>query len=397
MRPMTQPPAYWRDSYHRTLKTRVLSSGNDDEGPWIELEDSVLYPPGGGQPADRGWIGDIEIEAIDKSSAGFRIRVDRIPPSSEVELKLDWARRYDHMQQHTAQHLLTSVAEDRFGWTTTAFHLGAEVSDIELDVSDIGPQKLAKLEEEVNAVAREGRPVSSRSSSPEVMSSEGIRCRGLPESHEGDVRIIEIEGIDVVACGGTHLRSTAEIGSLCLLGTERMRGGTRLRFIAGGRVLDRMGTHEARLAQLRRLLDASDADLVSILQAKLDQLQDEARRVRKLTDDLTTALAEASANSKVTVQAIHFSAHGKDVVYGLARKFAAAASSGWLMLTADDGSFALVSAEPDEQLPLIGQDIADILDGRGGGKGQVFQGKANALGKRDQAEEELRKRLKGRS
>ncbi|MCP4897752.1 MAG: alanyl-tRNA editing protein, partial [bacterium] len=342
-RPMIATPSYWRDSYLTKLKTMVLSVGSDDNGPGALLEDSILYPEGGGQPADLGWVGDIAVEAIEKREDGFFIRSEKKLCEGEVELVLDWDRRYDHMQQHTGQHLLTSVADKEFGWKTKAFHLGAEVSDIELDVSSLSAKQIAKLEVEVNHVLTEDRPVIARSTTPAAMVEEGIRCRGLPENHEGSVRVIEIEGVDTGACGGTHLKSTAEIGSLCLLGTEKMRGGTRLRFIAGGRVLERLRAHENRATELRQILDTADGDMASVLKGKLEQLQEANRVSRRLGEDYTSALVERLISQNEEFQSIHFAAYGKDVVYGLARKFAAAASTGWLLITAGDGSFALVS------------------------------------------------------
>jgi len=124
------------------------------------------------------------------------------------------------MQQHTAQHLLTAVAADQFGWQTTAFHLGAHVSDIEVDVKSIGKSELRLLEETVAVEVRAARRISARRVSPDEYEQMEVRSRGLPPGHSGDVRLIEIEGIDLNTCGGTHCVSTAEIEAIALLGTE---------------------------------------------------------------------------------------------------------------------------------------------------------------------------------
>ena len=152
-----------------------------------------------------------------------------------ADLRLDWERRFDHMQQHTGQHLLSAVAQDRFGWATTAFHLGPDVSDVELAAPSLPAADLARLEEAVAAEIRAARAVVPRRVPLEEFRALPVRSRGLPEGFTGDVRLVEIAGVDLNTCGGTHLSNTAEIELVALLGTEALRGGTRVFFAAGGR------------------------------------------------------------------------------------------------------------------------------------------------------------------
>jgi Ser-tRNA(Ala) deacylase AlaX len=390
---MRDEPAYWREPYLKELQTRKIDKGSDGEGAWIVVEDSILYPPGGGQPADRGWVNSIEAEAAAKTDEGFLIRLASPVEAQVIDLKLDWERRFDHMQQHSAQHLLTSVAEDKYGWKTTAFHLGEKVSDIELDVASTPVVKLEELEAELARVVAGARKVVPRFSTPEAMTEEGIRCRGLPEDHSGAVRVIEIEGIDTAACGGTHVRTTSEIGAICLLGTEKMRGGTRLYFIAGSRVQARMREIETRSASLRKILDTSDEEMTTTIETKLQQLKDESRRSRRLSGDLASALVDKLRASGNAFQALHLGVHGRDLVFAVANQFASASDSGWLLLTNDEGAFALVSADASDQLETYGRQVAEVIDGRGGGRGKIFQGKANAIHKRRQAETMLRETI----
>ena len=180
-----------------------------------------------------------------------------------VTVRLDWARRFDHMQQHTGQHVLTAVAQERFGWETTAFHLGPERCDIELATGNILQAELDRLEEAVAEVIRAARLVTPGRVSMEAYRTMKVRSRGLPEGHTGDVRLVEIAGLDLNTCGGTHVRNTAELECLKLLGTEALRGGTRLFFVVGARARQRMEAQERRNAALRTLLGAPDEALVS--------------------------------------------------------------------------------------------------------------------------------------
>src|SRR6185503_19277103 len=201
-------------------------------------------------------------------------------------VRLDWARRFDHMQQHTAQHLLSALAADRFGWETTSFHLGAQTCDVELAASELPAARQGELEEAIAAEVRAARPVTTRRVASEALAGLAVRSRGLPAGHTGDVRLVEIAGVDLNTCGGTHLASTAEIECVKLLGVEPMRGGTRLYWVAGGRARARLAAHEARNEALRRALEAGDDELAAVAASKVAQLQESERARRRLLERL---------------------------------------------------------------------------------------------------------------
>jgi alanyl-tRNA synthetase len=373
---MKTQPAYWIDAYRTELETEVVAAGDGDQ-PWAVLSDTVLYPEGGGQPGDRGWLGEVAVTNTVKRYGDTVHLVEAPVALGPVQVRLDWQRRFDHMQQHTAQHLLTAIAEDRHGWTTTAFHLGESVSDIELAVPVLAREQLSQLEEESVAKIRDHLQVDVQWL--DLGAEASIRCRGLPAGHEGDLRVVEIDQVDRAACGGTHLHSTAEIETICLLGTEAMRGGTRVFFVAGGRVRRRMAQHETRNAELRTLLGAPDQELPTLVAGKLAQIQQLSRNERALNDELASLLAERLAASDERVNHLHFEKHGPELLQPLARRFAASAGDRVALLTSDTGFFVLSCGNADTNLKTIGAEVAEILQGRGGGKGQLFQGKATAV------------------
>lgn len=266
------------------------------------------------------------------------------------------------------------------------------VSDIELTVPGLTSEQLADLEEEVTTEIRAGRPVSQRwlegSSGPGM----NIRCRGLPDGFSGELRVIEIEGIDQAACGGTHLHSTAEIETVALLGTEPMRGGTRVFFVAGGRVRRRMAVHEARNAELRSLLGTADDELAGIVANRLEQIRRLGKRDKMLVGELAAALAGRLALSEEPVSHLHLPGHGPELLQQLARRFVAG-TGGRLALLTGDGFFVLASRDTELDLARLGTEVAEILDGRGGGKGQLFQGKAAAVDNHPQALAHLCRRV----
>jgi len=391
---MTDLPAYERAPFATALETRIVGGGTEKERPYVVLEDTVFYPEGGGQPCDFGTVNGVAVVDVQKRDGQIRHYLVSALETGPASLKLDWARRFDHMQQHTGQHLLTAVAQDQFQWETTAFHLGASVCDIELSAPAISPGDMAQLEERVASEIRAHREISARRVSPEAYRLEAVRSRGLPEGHTGDIRLVQIAGVDLNTCGGTHLRHTGEIEALKLLGTESIRGGTRLFYVAGGRVRGRLGAHEQRNAALRALLGAPDEDLAPALQIKLDQLLALERRSRKLEEDLAEFQAAALAARPGTLAEAHLDGRDMAFLQKLARGVLALDPAKAVFLTSDAGGqglFLLSAGEASAlDVPAAGKAVAGLLGAKGGGSGKSFQGKAPDLTARDQAVAALR-------
>ncbi len=382
-------PGYEREPFLRSLETDVVSAGEERGRPFVVLADTILYPEGGGQPADRGWIGGVPVEDVRTVEGQVRHYLGGAPPAGRVQVTLDWPRRFDHMQQHTGQHLLTAVAEQRFGWHTTAFHLGEQVSDIELDTPKTTPEQVGELEEAVAAEIHAARPVSARRVSPEEYAALRVRTRGLPEGFTGDIRLVDIAGIDLNTCGGTHVRSTAEIESVKLLGTEGMRGGTRLFYVAGARLRRLLAAHHERSAKLRQLLGTSDDGLPSGVAAKLDQLKEAQRAMKALEEELAIESARMLAAGPDRVLHAHWAERDLPFLQRVAREIARLAPDRVALLTAgasEQGAFVLCAGEHATiEMAAAGRKVAECLGGRGGGSGRIFQGKATALSRRAEA------------
>ncbi len=387
-------PAYERDPFATFLETRILRMGEEQGRPFAILEDTVFYPEGGGQPCDLGTLNGLAVVDVQKREGEIRHYLAAAVPEGPASLRLDWLRRFDHMQQHTGQHLLTAVAQDQFQWETTAFHLGASVCDIELTAPSISPGEMARLEEAVAEEIRARREVTARRVSAEAYGQEAVRSRGLPEGHTGDIRLVQIAGLDLNTCGGTHLRHTGEIEALKLLGTESIRGGTRLFYVAGRRARLRLEAHEQRNTVLRTLLGAPDEDLVAALQVKLDQLLALERRSRKLEDELAEFQAAALAAQPGVLVEAHFEGRDMAFLQKLARGTLALDAAKAVFFTADlggQGIFLLRAGEGSTlDVPAAGKAVAAILGAKGGGTGKSFQGKVPDLKAREQAVAALR-------
>jgi len=391
---MVERFAYERDPFLTSLEADVVHAGEEGGRPFIVLNDTILYPEGGGQPADRGWIGGVAVEDVRAVEGQVRHYVVGSSPAGRVRLELDWPRRFDHMQQHTGQHLLTAVAAQRFGWQTTAFHLGEQLSDIELDTPTVPHAQLVELEEAVAAEIRAARPVRARRVTQEEYAALPVRTRGLPEGLSGDIRLVEIAGVDLNTCAGTHVRSTAEIEGLKLLSTEGMRGGTRLFYVAGGRLRRLLASHHVRSGKLRQLIGTSDEELPSGVSAKLEQLKEAQRAVRLLEEQLADESARALALEPDSVLHAHWEHRDLPFLQRVAKEVVRLAPERVALLTAgeeDRGVFLLCGGErATMDLAAAGRKVAEILGGRGGGSGRVFQGKASAISRRTDAISRLR-------
>ncbi|HEX9639015.1 MAG TPA: alanyl-tRNA editing protein [Acidobacteriota bacterium] len=380
--------AYQRDAYLRHCEARVVSCAAGGRGFEVVLDDTVLYPAGGGQPSDSGSVGGLQV--VDVYRDAGRAIVHLLPAALDkgaVEVVLDWPRRYDHMQQHTAQHLITALAQQRFGAATTSFHLGSERSDIELDRGELGAAELEALERQVNAAIREARSVRCRWVEAEQLEAAGARSRGLPEGHQGAVRLVEIEGIDLNTCGGTHVASTAELQMVKLLGTERMRRGTRLFYLAGGRVLQAMSRWAEREQALTRLLSCGPEEQV----AAVLKLSDAARAADKARQALLGEVAAAEAERLAATSETAASLHRPDADLAVLQQIAAAALQSRpdliVLLSCGDPSGAgeFLLAGPPPRVAALAPRVGELLEGRGGGPPGRFQGKCRRLDRRGEA------------
>jgi alanyl-tRNA synthetase len=386
---MSELPAFEREPYRTQLETQVLRVGEEGGRPYAVLADSILYPEGGGQPPDHGFLGTVAVLDVQKRAGETRHYLAGPAEVGPVSVRLHWPRRFDLMQQHTGQHLLTAVARDRFGWETTAFHLNEAVADIELDVAKLPWDQLRELEEAVAAEIRQDRPVTCRRVTREELSGLDVRSRGLPEGFQGDVRLVAIQGLDLNTCGGTHLGSLAELECLCLLGTEPVRGGTRLFFVAGGRARARMAAHEQRNTELRVLLGVPEPALAGAVAARLEQLRALEKRVRTVEDELAELVVAGLAEGSKTVVEHHF--EGKDAAFlqRAARQLVALApaKTAFLTASADGQSFFLLASGESSPLDTValGKEIAGLLSAKGGGSARMFQGKAASLEGRAEA------------
>lgn len=346
-----------------------------DSGHRVYLDSTAFYPSSGGQPHDTGVLGGKAV--LDVVDEGDRIAHVLSEPlaAGAVEGRVDWHRRYDHMQQHTGQHLLSAVFVELLDAQTLTFHMGPEVSSIELALKDLSGSQIDDIERRTNEIVWQARPVN-------VLFEEAESAQGLrkPSARTGSLRVIEISGVDRSACGGSHVRSTAELGPILVLGRERVRGNVRAEFVCGGRAI-RYATREHRtLAEMSRIASTSADKLPEYLLT----LRDRAAQLEKARQRLAAQLAKlegeqlyretpASADGirrrALDVQTIHDETRAKAQAFaGLPRSI--------LLVNGAEPKGVLVACSADSGINA-GAALKQALSrvgGRGGGSATLAQG-----------------------
>ncbi|MGC9520952.1 MAG: DHHA1 domain-containing protein [Anaerolineae bacterium] len=381
---------YYHDATLREFTARVVerstvSRDDGTEAPAVRLDQTAFYPTSGGQPHDMGTLAGIPVVEVQEDEAGEIWHLLTAPLSSEQEVvrgQIDWERRFDHMQQHTGQHLLSAAFQDMVSAATVGFHLGSNASTIDLAISDLDWEMVFAVEQAVNAVIWQNRPVVIRIVDESEIADVPLR---KPPAVSGKIRVVWVEGFDASACGGTHVGATGEIGLVKVTGLERYKGGVRVSFLCGKRALD-------DYQRVLNLLQVSSAALsvgtdelpeaIARLEEEIRTLRHDLRQVRaELLDYETERLWQQAP----TVDGKHvIVAYWEDHAFADARSVAAQLrerpATVVLMAVTEDAGVRVVCAvsddlpEPDARTLL--RDALAALDGRGGGTPKLAQGGA---------------------
>jgi alanyl-tRNA synthetase len=282
---------YYQDPKRLEFDAVVTGVTRLDGRPAVALDATAFYPTSGGQPFDTGTLGDARVVDVVEAETGeiWHVLDREIEAGRSVHGVVDRDRRLDHMQQHTGQHILSAAFDHLHHARTVGFHLGAVVSTVDLAI-DLAPGQVASAEAEANRIVWEDRPVAIRFVSSEEAAT--LPLRKEPE-RGGVLRLIDVESYDLSACGGTHVGRTGEVGLIAAVSAERLRGGTRLEFVCGGRALRSFHQFRDAVAGCIRHVSVAPDELP----AAVERLQAESKDQHKIVRDLQERLAgyEAAA------------------------------------------------------------------------------------------------------
>jgi len=281
---------YYDDAYTTRFTARVIEQTTAGNHPAVILDQTYFYATSGGQPNDTGLIAGvpvIDVQTRDADAAVVHVLASPLTANGEVECQVDWARRFDHMQHHTGQHILSQAFIEVADASTVGFHLSADSVTIDLDKVNLLPDAINRAEDLANEVVFADRPVTARIISMD--DAAGIRMRKLPEKILTDgLRVIDIDGFDITACGGTHVRRTGEIGVIKVLRIEKRGDKSRVEFRCGGRALREFRDRNALVNQLTALLTCKAEEVVP----SITRLQEEFKAAQR---DLKAAKSELIA------------------------------------------------------------------------------------------------------
>ncbi|HEU4800888.1 MAG TPA: alanyl-tRNA editing protein [Gemmatimonadales bacterium] len=276
---------YYTDARLTTFDARV--TGRSDDSRRIQLDRTAFYPTSGGQPHDTGVLGGARvIDVVEEDDVIVHVLAQPAPLDGVVTGAVDWPRRFDHMQQHTGQHLLSGLLHDLAHAPTTSVHFGPESSTVDVAVTGVPERTLEAIEDRANEIIAERRPVIV--SFEEAATIEGLR---KASARTGTLRIITIQDADRSACGGTHVADTGEIGALAVRRVEKMKQGVRIEFLCGHRVLTRARRDAGIVAQVGTLLSAGPSDIIAGVTALKDGARSGASALKRLQADLARAHA----------------------------------------------------------------------------------------------------------
>jgi alanyl-tRNA synthetase len=395
---------YFSDSSLVEFQANVLTVTPVDRGDCVVLDATAFYPTGGGQPNDLGRLNEVQVIDVYEDEAGtiYHLVEKRgsIEPGQNVTGIVDRARRQDHMQQHSGQHILSQAFVQCCGAETRSFHLGSLTSTIDIDLQSPTLELMRAAEDIANAVVFEDRPMRVHL----VNEDEAARLPLRKESAvKGDIRVIEIENFDWSPCGGTHAARTGQIGLIAIRSFERAKKMTRVEFVCGARALAEYRSASDVAFAVARQFSADRDSAPELVARALQEIKSTKKRVRELLD--LAMIAEASAMLEAgldcgtfkIVQA-GFDSRDLEEIRVLAAKIVNREPAIALLGTKEPSAARLVFARSESLMQNMGQllsEACEMLGGRGGGKPNLAQGGGPNAERLDEAIAAAAEKVKG--
>jgi alanyl-tRNA synthetase len=392
---LTSERLYHSDSFLRTFTGTVTDvrklAGSQADSIWqVAMDRTAFYPTSGGQPFDTGLLRtsvlEVPVEQVEEDEQGAVWHFVRKPlqAGAQVEGQIDWERRFDHIQQHTGQHLLSAVFIEELQAATVSFHLGEQTSTIDLTPASLTPHNLERVERIANEIIGEDRPVTTRYVSREEAEAMLVagELRKLPD-RQGSIRLIDIADCDLNACGGTHVRSTGQIGGLQVRGVGKVSRGVRVEFLCGLRAIRASRADAAILNQTAALLSTGAAELPAAVGRLLRDGKTGAKERQRLREELAVfqaakLVSEVAIEDSLRLVVREWKDRDRDYVKLLAARAAAAARATAVILCAKDAEpmRIFVARSPDLNFDS-GRILREALAHfglRGGGSADLAQG-----------------------
>lgn len=366
---------YYREPYRRTFDATVVSSETLEGRSYVTLDQTAFYPTSGGQPFDTGTLGGAAVtDVVDREDGTIAHLVSgSLKPGDVVSGEIDWARRFDHMQQHTGQHVLSAAFDRLFDVRTESFHMGKDSSTIDL-AREVTPAEIAKAEDDANRVVWEDRVVTIRFATAEEAASMGMRKES---GRTGTLRLIDVQDYDLSACGGTHVERTGAIGIIAIGSWEKFKGGSRIEFLCGHRALERFRTWRGALAAVQKHLSVPPIEMAAAVERMQEEAKAQTRSLRGFQEKLAAheGAMLVSRGGSVIVQALDgWDPQGLKAIAVAAT--AANPAAAVALFTATNPAQVVIArgAKSTVDAGAALKQLAAKFGGKGGGKPDLAQG-----------------------
>jgi alanyl-tRNA synthetase len=365
---------YYTESQRQTFDATVVNVERVDGRIHVTLDQTAFYPSSGGQPFDTGTLGGAAVvDVIDRDDGTIaHVMNGALQPGEVVSGEIDWDRRFDHMQQHTGQHVLSAAFDRLVGVRTESFHMGQQSATIDL-AREVTAAEIAAAEDDANRVVWEDRPVSVRFATAEEAAAMGMRKESV---RTGTLRLIDVQGYDLSACGGTHVERTGAIGVIAIGGWEKLRGGSRIEFLCGNRVVQRFRLWRDALSAMQKQLSVAPIEMA----ASIERLHEDAKALQRTLRGFQEKLAAHEATALLAKGHAIVEAIGGWDAQGIKSIAVAAASANpqavVVLFTTSTPAQVVIARGADAKVDAgaILKQLAATFGGKGGGKPDLAQG-----------------------
>ncbi|HUQ89327.1 MAG TPA: DHHA1 domain-containing protein [Vicinamibacterales bacterium] len=365
---------YYSEPYRQTFDATIQTVDIVDGHQHVTLDQTAFYPTSGGQPFDTGTLGGAAVtDVIDREDGTIAHVVSGSVRAGDIVTgEIDWARRFDHMQQHTGQHVLSAAFDRLFSVRTESFHMGQVSSTIDL-AREVSESEIVKAEDDANRIVWEDRPVAIRFASAEEAAAMGMRKES---ARSGTLRLIDVQEYDLSACGGTHVERTGAIGIVAIGSVEKFKGGSRVEFLCGGRALQRFRTWKGALSAMQKHLSVAPIEMAASIERMQEDAKSAQRNIRGFQEKLATHEARALlAKGATVIEAIDgWDAQG---IKAIAAAITAADPNAVVVLftTATPAQVVIArGASSTIDAGAVLKKLAATFGGKGGGKADLAQG-----------------------
>ena len=374
---------YYQDSYLKEFTARILQKIKIDNRPAIVLDRTAFYPTSGGQPYDTGTIQDIMVLEVLEDNEGINhILKDELKEDlgAIITGKINWERRFDHMQQHSGQHILSGALMRMWGVETISFHLGEKVCTLDIVKDNLAPEEVNSAEDCVSEIIFENRPIKCYFVE-ENEKLKKLNLRKMPD-RKGKIRIIEVENFDLSACGGTHCRASGEVGLIKIIRWEKRGENIRLEFICGRRVWEDYSWKHELLKNISNRLTVKDSELGEVIERMLEEKKEIGKELKdfkeKLQDYEALDLLHEEAIKKGNIKVVKkvFEDKSVDEARSLANKITNLEDCVLLFgIKRERASLLLArSSALNYDMNRLMREACKFIDGRGGGVPNFAQG-----------------------